>query len=217
MLNPLSRKVLRFGLIGAIALPLAACGGEAGYNRSVESVHQPVVSYATYLYDVRAEDGSLSGAERVRLNGWLDSLNVRYGDSIAIANGGAPVARSVHDGIANVLGARGMLVREDSSAIAGTPPYGSVRLILRRSSASVPGCPDWSRKQEGDIVAGTSSNFGCSTNGNLAAMIANPEDLVRGQTGSGELVGDASNKAITSYRNKAPTGDGGLQSLSGGN
>ena len=51
------------------------------------------------------------------------------------------------------------------------------------------------------------SNYGCAVNGNLAAMVANPEDLIHGRDGSG--VGDAmtSTKAVQSYRKPAPTGN----------
>jgi pilus assembly protein CpaD len=45
----------------------------------------------------------------------------------------------------------------------------------------------------------------------MAAMIANPEDLIRGQEGTGETIVSTSNKAINSYRNQAPTGEGGLK------
>lgn len=211
MLNKLSRTVLRSALVGAVALPLAACGGEAGYNRSVESVHQPVVSYSTFIFDVQADNGGISSSERVRLAGWLGSLNVGYGDSVAVASGSTSVPQKAHSDISEVLGDRGLLLQEDSSAVAGTPPYGSVRLILRRSSASVPGCPDWSRNAENDMVGGSSSNYGCATNGNLAAMIANPEDLVRGQTSDSPLRAETSAKAIDTYRKKAPSGAGGLQ------
>jgi pilus assembly protein CpaD len=57
------------------------------------------------------------------------------------------------------------------------------------------------------------SNFGCAVNGNLAAMIANPEDLIHGREGSG--VGDTltSNKAVDAYRKAAPTGNKGLQDI----
>ena len=52
------------------------------------------------------------------------------------------------------------------------------------------------------------SNFGCAVNGNLAAMVANPQDLVHGREGSG--VGDnrTAVKAIDTYRKAAPTGAG---------
>ena len=108
-----------------------------------------------------------------------------------------------------------LLVQQDDSAIAGAAPYGSVRLIVRRATASVPGCPDWQTKQENNMSGGTSSNFGCATNSNFAAMVANPEDLVRGQTTNSELRTATSNRAIQSYQAKAPTGAGGLVDLGG--
>jgi pilus assembly protein CpaD len=41
-------------------------------------------------------------------------------------------------------------------------------------------------------------------------MVANPEDLITGQKGTGETVVTTSTKAIQSYRSQAPTGEGGL-------
>jgi pilus assembly protein CpaD len=65
---------------------------------------------------------------------------------------------------------------------------------------------------------GTSPNYGCATNSNLAAMIANPEDLIEGQKGTGETVIMSSSKAIETYRDAAPTGAGGLsENATGGN
>ena len=63
-------------------------------------------------------------------------------------------------------------------------------------------------------------NFGCGVNSNLAAMVANPEDLIHGREGDG--VGDprTATRAVGVYRNTAPTGTKGLQDVntkSGGN
>jgi pilus assembly protein CpaD len=41
-------------------------------------------------------------------------------------------------------------------------------------------------------------------NGNLAAMVANPEHLIKGAEGTGETVVMSSNKAIQSYRDQEP-------------
>lgn len=216
MRNQIFRSILHIGLIGVVALPLAACGGESTFNRSVESVHQPVVSYSTFLYDIRTDGTSrLSTDERARLAGWLSSLDIAYGDSVAIASGSTYVGRALHDDIADVIGRRGMLIGEDASAIAGTPPHGSIRLIVRRTSASVPNCPDWSTQQESNMAGSASSNFGCGVNGNLAAMVANPEDLVRGQTNDSDLRTATSNRAIQTYRDKEPSGAGDLKDLGG--
>ncbi len=209
------RPFLRpLALAAALALPLTACGAaDKASNRGLESVHQPVVSYTNFIFDVRADSTvGVSSSEKERLNGWLDSLNIGYGDSVAIAGGASTAA---HADIAEVLGKRGMLVQEDNSAVAGAAPYGSVRLIVRRATASVPGCPDWHDKQENSMSGGTSSNFGCATNSNFAAMVANPEDLVRGQTSNSDLRTATSNRAIQSYEAKAPTGAGGLVNLGG--
>lgn len=219
MPHPRTRALLRrLAFAGAIALPLAACGAaETASNRGVESVHQPVVSYTNFVFDVRTDSSvGLSAAEKERLSGWLTSLNIAYGDSVAVVTGHGSVSNAARADISEVLGHRGMLVQEDSSAIAGAAPYGSVRLIVRRATATVPGCPDWKTNQENDMASGTSSNYGCAVNSNIAAMVANPEDLVRGQSTDSELRTATSNRAIKTYEAKTPTGSGGLVSLGGG-
>jgi pilus assembly protein CpaD len=209
-----SRQILA---LAVLALPLAACQTDQAANRGMESVHQPVVSHTAFTYDVQAgPDGGLSGSEARRLDDWFASIGLGYGDQVAVATDPAYLSPSLRDGIANVVGRHGILVGEDSSAVAGVAPQGSVRLIVRRATASVPGCPDWSDKPETDQQLGLSTNYGCGVNGNLAAMIANPEDLVRGQTTDSDLRTATSNRAISTYMEKKPTGSGELKTLSGG-
>lgn len=214
----LSRKTLvRFGALALVALPLAACQTDQAANRSVDSVHQPVVSHTAFTYDVQAgPDGGLTGSEARRLNDWFASIGLGYGDQVAMVTDATSYSPSLREGIADVVARHGMLIGEDSSAAAGTAPEGSVRLIVRRASARVPGCPDWSLKTETDQQMGTGSNFGCGLNGTLAAMIANPEDLVRGQSTDSDLRTATSNRAISTYREKPPTGSGDLKSQYGG-
>jgi pilus assembly protein CpaD len=209
-----SRQILA---LAVLALPLAACQTDQAANRGMESVHQPVVSHTAFTYDVQAgPDGGLSGSEARRLDDWFASIGLGYGDQVAVATDPAYLSPSLRDGIANVVGRHGILVGEDGSAVAGVAPQGSVRLIVRRATASVPGCPDWSDKPETDQQLGLSTNYGCGVNGNLAAMIANPEDLVRGQTTDSDLRTATSNRAISTYMEKKPTGSGELKTLSGG-
>ncbi|WP_313805266.1 CpaD family pilus assembly protein [Sphingobium sp.] len=213
-----SRKsILRLGAPALMALSLAACQTDQGANRGVESVHQPVVSHTSFTYDVQAgPDGGLTASEARRLDDWFGSIGLGYGDQVAMATDAAYYSPALREGIADVVARHGMLVGEDSTAAAGTAPQGSVRLIVRRASARVPGCPDWSDKPETDQQLGASSNFGCGVNSNLAAMIANPEDLVRGQSTDSDLRTATSNRAISTYREKAPTGSGDLKTLTGG-
>ena len=63
--------------------------------------------------------------------------------------------------------------------------------------------------------ANTTSNYGCASNANLAAMVADPTDLVAGQRGTGNDPLTAS-KAIEAYRTAPPTGAGGLSNTNTG-
>lgn len=212
--NRLSWKTI--GAVALMALPLAGCVTDTP-NRSVESVHQPVVSYAAYTFDVQTgSDGGLPAREAGRLNDWFASINLGYGDQVAIVTEGAYYSPVVREDVANLVARHGLLVAEDSSASAGAAPAGSIRLIVRRASASVPGCPDWHSTQETDPNLATSSNFGCGVNSNWAAMVANPEDLVRGQGSDSDLRTATSNRAISTYREKKPTGAGDLKQLTAG-
>jgi pilus assembly protein CpaD len=80
--------------------------------------------------------------------------------------------------------------------------------------ATVPHCPDWSAQSDANLGNATSTNYGCATNSNLAAMVANPEHLIKGDAGTGDTVVMSSNKAIESYRSTAPTGSGGIKETS---
>ena len=98
-----------------------------------------------------------------------------------------------------------------------TPGYvnaGTVRVVVTRSKARVPGCPDWSANSDVNLANATSSNYGCSINGNLAAMVANPEHLIQGDASKSDTIVTRSTKAIDSYREAKPTGEAGLKETS---
>ena len=82
---------------------------------------------------------------------------------------------------------------------------------VRADVARVPGCP-FADEHQG--LSATSRNYGCSVNSNLAAMIADPNDLVLGQAGSAASDPATSAKAIKTYREAKPTGASGLTSAS---
>jgi pilus assembly protein CpaD len=75
----------------------------------------------------------------------------------------------------------------------------------------VPGCPDWSAKSDVNVRNATSTNYGCAINSNLAAMVANPEHLLKGAENTGSTTVMTSSKAIDSYREAPPTGEKGLK------
>ena len=55
------------------------------------------------------------------------------------------------------------------------------------------------------------SNYGCAVNSNIAAMVANPQDLVHGREGSGVGRCRTAAKAVESYRKDAADREQGPQ------
>ena len=97
--------------------------------------------------------------------------------------------------------------RQRSERQSAVPPASPVS----RATASVPGCPVWEDEQVG-APERTATNYGCATNSNLAAMVADPNDLVLGQEGAGVRDNVQGSKAVKLYRDRAPTGAGNLKS-----
>lgn len=197
----------------APAMLLGACGGTQ--NRGLESVHQPVVTRADYALDVNADSGGLAPGEAARVAGWMDSLRLGYGDRVAV-DSGSSYGDSVRADVAAQTARYGLLVSE-SVPFTGSPiAPGTARIVVTRMTASVPGCPDFSRVAQPEFNSNTSSNQGCAINSNLAAMVARPEDLVRGQPGADVSDPAVSTKAIEVFRKAPPTGSGGLKAESTG-
>ena len=195
-------------LSAAALLSALLVGGCGTKNQGLESVHQPVVNRADYSFDLRLAEGGFAEGESQRLDGWLAGLRVGYGDRIAVDDAGLgdPFIR---ERVAEAVARFGLLLSAEPPASSAPVAPGAVRVVVSRMQASVPGCPDWSRNPAFNYGQHTSSNHGCATNRNLAAMIARPEDLVRGSSGAGVYDPATGFRAIDAYRKAAPTGGGG--------
>lgn len=204
------RNIKSFFLIG-LCLGVSACGTQ---NRGLESVHQPVVSRTDYVLDVNAGSGGLDARDAGRLEGWFESLKLGYGDRVSVDLGNDGFGGSARESVAAIAAKYGLLLSNSAPITAGSVPSGSVRVIVSRAKATVPGCPDWSRASEPNFGSHNASNYGCAINGNLAAMIADPQDLVLGRDGESASDANTSGKAIKSYRDRKPTGEAGLKNES---
>lgn len=185
----------------ALSTALTACQTAAGIDlpdRSVASVNVPVVTTADYVFDAAAPGGALAPGESDRLNGWFQGLGLGYGDSVYVDSAYSPAARAQ---VAHVAGQYGLLVSAGAPVTAGAVQPGSVRVVVSRRRAEVPGCPNWSRVSEPDFENRSMSNYGCAYNTDLAAMVANPEDLLHGREGSSAVDAATGAKAILMYRN----------------
>lgn len=201
-------------LLIALGSALAGCQSAGTPDipaKGLAAVNVPVVTSADYVFDAAAPGGALAPGESDRLNGWFQGLGLGYGDSVYVDGGYAPAARSQ---VAAIAGRYGMLVTPGAPVTAGVVQPGSVRVVVARRRAVVPGCPNWSQPSQPDWDNKTMSNYGCAVNSNLAAMVANPEDLLHGREGDTVIDPRTATRAVDMYRSKAPTGAGGLQDVS---
>lgn len=187
----------------ALCYPLAGCGE----YRGVETAHQPVVTQTDYALDLLAGPDGLGSGEAQRLRGWLDVLAPAPGATMAIDDPSA--SPGVSSEIVALAAERDLHV-VSAPAQGPAPAPGTVRVVVTRSNASVPSCDTpAARASLVNFDAHTGSGFGCAVNGTLAAMVADPNDLVRGRADDGARTTNTATKAVTIWRKAAPTGGGG--------
>ncbi|MEY4952785.1 MAG: hypothetical protein RL299_1209 [Pseudomonadota bacterium] len=212
MRNMNTRKTLASALSLGLVVALGGCGGGFSGNTTLESARQPVVSTTSFTLDIAAGPGGISIPEQRRLSGWFEAMALRYGDRIYIDD---PMkSAGTRTAIEGVAGRYGMLVNEDAPLTPGQVGPGTVRVIISRSSATVPDCPNWSQNTNANLNNSTNASYGCAVNSNMAAMVADPQHLIQGASGTGVTTVMSSTKAIETYREAPPTGGQGLKQQS---
>jgi pilus assembly protein CpaD len=205
--------IKKFALLALAAASTGACGytPKDQPQRGVIPVNVPVVTRSDVALDVAAPAGSLDPSEAARLDGWFRGMQLGYGDAIYLDG---PMAGSVRNDVAQIAGRYGMLVANGAPVTAGAIADGTVRVVVSRTRAEVPNCPNWSDPASPNYQNRMLSNFGCGVNSNLAAMVANPEDLLHGRDPGAVIDPTTATRAVDAYRTQPPTGKGGLQSIS---
>lgn len=187
----------------ALCSAVAACNTPASPDQGLASLNVPVVTTTDYVFDAAAPDGALSPGEAARLDGWFQGLGLGYGDSVYVDGSYAAAAR---DQVAAVAGRYGMLVQPGAPVTSGAVQPGGVRVVVARRRAVVDNCPNWSQPSQPNFHNKTMSNFGCGVNTDLALQVADPGDLIHGQSGDPSSDAVAGAKAINLYRSWPLTG-----------
>ncbi len=193
---------MKFLTVTAASIALAGCAGTLGTsNTSMYSVHQPVVERTNFAIDLNSNGEDIPSAEQSRLGDWFDALQLGYGDRVSIDFGSGYASKAATQSVYNVAADRGMLLNDVAPVTQGQVAAGMIRVVVTRSKASVPSCPDLSTDHDRNYNASNHSNYGCAVNSNLAAMIADPEDLVRGRENK-KLDANSGKAAVGAYRTK---------------
>jgi pilus assembly protein CpaD len=205
-------RLIKIAAVSALGLAAAGCSTgqpaqlNARTNYSVYSVHQPVVERTNYVFDLRVDGDRVSEAEMNRLAAWFDSIGARYGDRISVDEPRGYQSAAARADVGRVANDFGLLLSDQPAPITeGEIAPGTIRIVAVRAGARVEGCPSYTNPGI-DSPVRTDSNYGCATNSNLAAMIADPDDLIRGQEGTGRESALVAGRAIGTYRARVPTG-----------
>ena len=211
----LVNRPLPSALALSLGLALGACSTMPS-NRSANSVHQPVVERSTVALDVTTTSDGLPIAEQRRLAAWFEAMDLRYGDRVSVED---PLTRAeTRAAVAQLTGRYGLMLSDGMPVTTGDLQPGQARVVIMRSRASVPGCPDWSATSDANFENGISPNYGCANNSNLAAMVADPEDLIKGRKGSNDTYISTSTATINTYTTTVGKSVGATETLTpGGN
>lgn len=164
---------------GEVALDLAVFNGATGLNQSQKG------ELYDFLRDYKAQS--------------TGPLLVRTPSGAAPSRASDEVGRTVHSAGIN----RASVVFEPY--FANGNPSAPLRLSYLRFVAEGPNCPDWSEDVGRDPLNLPWPNKGCATQRNLAAMVANPEDLVHPRGGT-PRPGERRDVVWGKYVNGEPTG-----------
>jgi pilus assembly protein CpaD len=204
-------RIFTLAAVSALGLATAGCAMQspgpmtASNNYGVYSVHQPVVEHTNFVFDLTTDGDRVPEAELERLAAWFASIDVAYGDRVTIDEPRGYESAGARADVARIAGQYGLLLSDGAPVTEGNVRPGTIRVVASRASASVPGCPEWSDPGI-DSPVRTGTNYGCAINSNLAAMIANPDDLVHGRDGNGQGSATTAGRAVRVYRERVPTG-----------
>jgi pilus assembly protein CpaD len=189
-----SRPRLEAGMTAILALLLAisleGCAtsdqqpAKQGATTEAPNPLQISLQSLTHILHYAPSSAIPGPAETAALNDFLAGSGIAPGDPITIersAPSGHPPGGLDEKRIQRLTAA---LARQGVKPVVASTsdlPAGDIRLTVEHYVASAPNCPNWSKAPGNDFGNTLHSDYGCATATNLAAMIADPRDLVEGR------------------------------------
>lgn len=171
-------------LAAPLLLALAACemaSNDASYALDVARRHPIVVTSQTVRMPVFIAGGALAGVDRDRLADFVDDFLRSGGGVLEVAvpqDAGREVAVAQASLVRDAAVRRGARPYEVQMRLTDDPPGTPLIVSYEKYAAQGPACGDYSQSSANDRNA-VHPNYGCAYQNNLAAMVANPADLLR--------------------------------------
>ncbi len=175
-----------------LALLLAACVPPAAQWSGAESPKEIKVEWVNFRHDVSFTTGQAapSDFERARFQSFLAQMRMTPSSRVAVAAPAGALAAPRADAIVALLTEQHIQSMSLARGTLDDLGPGSVAVIVGRYVATPPNCPDWRKPANQNFQNSPSSNFGCANAANLALMVEDPADLLRGRPlGPGDAAG----------------------------
>ena len=174
-----------------LTLSVAGCAQgprmQAPFTLADPSARHPIqVGEGEAMLDIAAPRGSrgLSGTQWNRLYGYLSNYHERGTGGLVIrtpsGSSNQAAAKRAYNDVRHAMRRSGISPRNVrvEPYYANGDPSAPVRLSYMEFRAQGPDCPDWSENVSRNPANLPMPNMGCATQKNLAAMIADPQDLL---------------------------------------
>lgn len=206
----LKRNLKMMSALPKLALPLAAVvlvTGCRGWHGEVDDVYMPPMHYQRYpievamgsvKLDVPVRSGRLSPAQEDAVVRFAQQARSHNASRVYVRRSSGSVSADVVAGkVTQILARQGISPAAMShSTFNGAGP---VRISYSRHFATTAQCGDWSSNLAATSQNEPYANLGCSQQHNIAAMVANPKDLITPRTSTAP---DATRRGqvLTDYR-----------------
>lgn len=195
---------------GLTFLALAGCNNAANFaNGDLQTRNEVEMVRIPYMITFVTDDSKLSDESIEHMDVFMMKSNVSYGDELSLD---LPLQR---DGnlseqshkkmsyLTELLKKRGLHLSAEVTPYGLSPNKDQARLLISRYVVTPPRCGNWTASNDNYTNSAT-SGFGCANQANLGLMIANPRDLIVGETNNVPDTESAA-KAVHTYRTKKPT------------
>lgn len=211
-ISPMIVNNTRNSIIVALSCMIFATGcsnGNLSNYTGVEPQNRNEVEMVRIPYNIRynAEEASISNAEIAKLNLFLSSSNIIYGDEFSMD---FPLDRygnlSELDGerlayTSNLLKDSGLYLSATLTPYGMEPSPNTGRLLVSKYVVTIPDCGDWTQPSTPNYQNAPLANLGCASQANLGLMVANPRDLIIGAEG-GAPNSERTAGAVERYQNR---------------
>ncbi len=174
------------------AILLTACAPQAAQWSGAESSKEIKVEWVNFRHDVNFStiQTAPSDFERARLQSFLAQMRMTPSSRVAVTAASGPLAAPRADAVVALLAEQQIGSTSLASGSLVNVAPGSVAVIVGRYVATPPNCPDWRKPANQNFQNSPASNFGCADAVNLALMVEDPADLLRGRRlGPGDAAG----------------------------